>query len=450
MIGGSPINGTYTYTSAAGTVPAAGTNLTEGVTFTPQDSTDYPPVNTIVVVNVAQATPNVSVNSFSLSYGTALANSQLSGTAKWLVGGAQVNVPGAYSYTSAAGTVLGAGNGQTESVTFTPQDTTDYDTVTTSVTIDVGPVVPTVSVNLVKLTYGTALDKSQLGAAPPRRRLAAARSALPARPTPTRVPRARVLGGGNGPDRVGDLHLPKSAARVLRSHHSIAVTINVAQATPVVSVNPVDLAYGTALANAQLSGGASWTVNGAVVNVPGTFSYKSAGGTVLNAGSGQMESVTFTPQDSTDYSTATATVTINVSAAAPVTLTLATIPAQSVDVGQALELNVSRFASETNAPTLSLTYSLGSGAPSGATIIPTTGVLSWPVGANQQIGTYPITVQVADNGSPQHTASETFNVSVVDPSPVTISGATVHHEEGFHDHADVLRSREPGHGEQFQ
>ena len=141
--------------------------------------------------------------------------------------------------------------------------------------------------------------------------------------------------------------------------------------------------------------------------------------------------MTFTPQDTTDYNTATATVTINVSAPPPVTLSLVTIPTQSVDVGQALQLNVSSFASETNAPTLSLTYSLGSGAPSGATISPTSGPLTWPMGANQQIGTYPITVQVADNGSPQHTASETFNVSVVDPSPVTISGATVTTKKGF-------------------
>jgi hypothetical protein len=38
---------------------------------------------------------------------------------------------------------------------------------------------------------------------------------------------------------------------------------------------------------------------------------------------------------------------------------------------------------------------------------------------------------VSDNGSPQHTASETFNVSVVDPSPVTVSGATVTTKKGF-------------------
>ena len=75
-----------------------------------------------MTVNVAQATPTVSVNPVNITYGTALANSQLSGTATWTVGGNPVTVPGTFTYTSAAGTVLGAGNGQSEAVTFTPSD----------------------------------------------------------------------------------------------------------------------------------------------------------------------------------------------------------------------------------------------------------------------------------------------------------------------------------------
>ena len=63
------------------------------------------------------------------------------------------------------------------------------------------------------------------------------------------------------------------------------MTVNVAQATPtVVSVNPVNITYGTALANGQLSGTASWTVNGSTVTVPGTFTYTSAAGTRARRG----------------------------------------------------------------------------------------------------------------------------------------------------------------------
>ena len=59
-------------------------------------------------------------------------------------------------------------------------------------------------------------------------------------------------------------------------------------------------------------------------------------------------------------------------------------------------------------------------------------MLSWTVGANQQIGTYPITIQVSDNGSPQRSASETFNITVVDPGPAPmITQAKVTTKKGF-------------------
>ena len=38
---------------------------------------------------------------------------------------------------------------------------------------------------------------------------------------------------------------------------------------------------------------------------------------------------------------------------------------------------------------------------------------------------------VSDNGSPQRSASETININVVDPNPVTISSATVTTRKGF-------------------
>ena len=49
----------------------------------------------------------------------------------------------------------------------------------------------------------------------------------------------------------------------------------------------------------------------------GTFTYTPSAGTVLTAGSGQTLSVSFTPTDTTDYTTATATATINVAKATP-------------------------------------------------------------------------------------------------------------------------------------
>ena len=78
----------------------------------------------------------------------------------------------------------------------------------------------------------------------------------------------------------------------------------------------------------------------------------------------------------------------------------AAIPAQNLTIGATFQFNVNTYASDPNNPTLPLTYSLVSGAfPSGATIDPTTGLLTWAT-AGQQTGPYSFTVQVADDSSP--------------------------------------------------
>jgi hypothetical protein len=66
---------------------------------------------------------------------------------------------------------------------------------------------------------------------------------------------------------------------------------------------PADITYGTALSATQLN---------ATANVPGSFVYTPAAGTVLNAGAAQTLSVTFTPTDAANYTGATATTTITV------------------------------------------------------------------------------------------------------------------------------------------
>ena len=87
---------------------------------------------------------------------------QLSGTATFTVNGSSVNVPGTFAYTTSDGTLLNAGNGQSEQVTFTPTDSTDYATVQTTVIVNVAQATPQVAVNLVSITYGTALSNTQL------------------------------------------------------------------------------------------------------------------------------------------------------------------------------------------------------------------------------------------------------------------------------------------------
>jgi hypothetical protein len=90
-------------------------------------------------------------------------------------------------------------------------------------------------------------------------------------------------------------------------------TLDVRQATPTITwSNPAAILSGTALGATPLDATASATVGGVSVSVLGTFTYTPGAGTLLNVGNGQTLSVSLTPADSTDYTTAGATVTINV------------------------------------------------------------------------------------------------------------------------------------------
>ncbi len=74
---------------------------------------------------------------------------------------------------------------------------------------------------------------------------------------------------------------------------------------------PAPITYGTPLGSTQLDASAS--VGG--TSVTGTFAYNPPSGTVLNAGA-QTLSLTFTPTDTTDYSTATGSTNLTVNQAA--------------------------------------------------------------------------------------------------------------------------------------
>src|SRR5262249_33832165 len=125
-----------------------------------------------------------------------------------------VAVPGTFVYTPGAGTVPPTGQNFALSVTFTPTDTADYNTVTALSDVDVDPATPVI-------TWPT----------------------------------------------------------------------------------PADIIDGTPLSATQLN---------ATANVPGTFTYTPAAGTVLSPGQNQALGVVFTPTDLTDYNVTGATVFLNV------------------------------------------------------------------------------------------------------------------------------------------
>ncbi len=283
------VPGTFSYSPASGTILSAGNNQTLTVSFTPSDPIRFLPAAASVAINVLKATPMVTwANPADLVYGTALSATQLDATA---------NVPGSLSYNPASGTVLHAGSNQTLSVTFTPDDATDYTTTTSSVALNVLKATPVLSwANPADIVFGTALSATQLDATA---NVPGSFSYSPASGTVPHAGSNQTLSVTFTPDDAIDYSIATAS-----------VTVNVLKATPVLNwPNPADIVFGTALSATQLD---------ATANVPGSFSYSPASGTVLHAGNNQMLTVTFNPDDAIDYSIATASVTVNVLKATPV------------------------------------------------------------------------------------------------------------------------------------
>jgi len=256
------------------------------ITINAQDAVGNPSAPSVLNYSVGQATPTITwTTPAAITYGTALGAAQLDATA---------SVPGTFAYTPAAGTVLGAGP-QTLSVTFTPTDATDYTTATATVSMTVSQATPTITwATPAAITYGTALSAAQLDAT----------ASVPG--TFLYSPAAgTVLGAGS--QLLSVTFKPTDASDYSNATANVSLQVNKASST-ITWATPAAITYGTALSSAQLD---------AVASVPGTFVYSPAAGTVLNVGS-QPLSVSFTPTDAIDYSTATANVSLQVNPAASV------------------------------------------------------------------------------------------------------------------------------------
>ena len=99
---------------------------------------------------------------------------------------------------------------------------------------------------------------------------------------------------------------------------------------------------------------------------------------------------------------------------------LAAIPNQKVYANTLLSFTVS--ATDADQPPQTLTFTLGSGAPPGATIT-TNGILAWTPAAAQAPSTNSITVTVTDNGVPALSSSQSFTVVVYPPNTPPVLAA---------------------------
>ena len=302
-----------------------------------------------------------------ITYGTPLSSTQLDATA---------NIPGTFTYTLAAGTVLHAGQ-QTLSVQFTPTDTSDYTDATAMAVINVTPAPLTVTADNASKIYGAALPTltasytgfvngdtsaslttqptlgttataaspvgtyaiTASGAVDGDYSITYANGTLTVTPAPLTITAnnptkvygqanpaltGTISGLVNGDTDIATYTTTATASSgvgtyaitpsLSDSNYNITFnngTLTVTPATPVITwANPADITYGTPLSSTQLD---------ATANIPGTFIYTLAAGTVLHAGQ-QTLSVQFTPTDTSDYTDATATAVINVTPA-PLTIT---------------------------------------------------------------------------------------------------------------------------------
>jgi Leucine-rich repeat (LRR) protein len=141
--------GRFTYDPPAGTVLHAGPSQTLSVTFTPDDPATYTTASRSATINVIRATPVITwANPADIVYGTPLSPTQLNATAE---------IPGSLVYSPSAGTVLNAAPSQALIVTFTPTDTSDYESTQKAVTIRVTPAPLTIRANDATKVYGQPL-----------------------------------------------------------------------------------------------------------------------------------------------------------------------------------------------------------------------------------------------------------------------------------------------------
>jgi hypothetical protein len=282
------VPGKFAYTPAVGSMLAAGTQ-TLSVSFTPTDGVDYLPAQATVSLTVAKATPAITwPKPAAIPFGIALSDVQLN---------AKASVPGAFSYTPAAGELLSAG-AHTLSATFTPANVADYTAAQAGVSLTVTKSKPSITWPKPEpITYGAALSARQLNA------------------TASVEGRFAYIPGAGAVLSAGT-HTPSvtftPADTVNCATAQAAVSLVVLKATPAIEwPGPADISYGTPLSSAQLN---------ATASVPGTFVYEPASGEMLTAGVHSL-TVTFTPTDIADYTPAQASVSLTVTDAAATVLT---------------------------------------------------------------------------------------------------------------------------------
>ncbi|MGI9466391.1 MAG: beta strand repeat-containing protein, partial [Rubripirellula sp.] len=234
-------------------------------------------------------------------YGTALSGTQLNASPN--DGGQPSSSPvlGSFIYAPSTGAVLQAGDAQTLTTTFTPNELREFRVTEATVAINVSKADPIIDwSDPADIVYLTPLSSTQFDAVE-QSGLAGSFDYTPATGT--------ILSAGND-QTLSVTFIPADNDNF--NNATADVLIDVLRATPSISwSNPAAIPYGTPLSATQLNA----TADG---DLPGTFVYDPSAGTVLDVGVGQTLSVEFFPTESLNYNTVSASVDINVVKADPV------------------------------------------------------------------------------------------------------------------------------------
>ncbi len=359
LIGTATIsNGSGSITSSA---VSAGTHQI-AVSYTSTGLTQ--PLTTSAALVVNKATPVLAwPTPAAIFTSTPISATQLNAVATGVTGAV---LPGSFVYNPAAGTTLTAGS-HTLLATFTPTDSTDYNTNTAQVTIQVtAPIANTIAIqeSANPITFGQSETFTVIVNGSDGKPFSGGNANFTS--DGVAIGSATVVSGAAsiiatslapGMHQIGVSYTDSSLTQALTT----SATITVNKATPVITwSSPASIYNTTALSNTQLDALATGVTK---ATLPGTFVYSPAAGTMLPAGT-QKLTTTFTPNDTTDYTTATAQVTIlvanspiNISSISPNSTPLGTNPLSITITGggftstSVLEVNGSAVATSVKSAT---------------------------------------------------------------------------------------------------
>jgi alpha-tubulin suppressor-like RCC1 family protein len=281
LLGGTAsVPGTFAFENP-GTIPNAGESL-HNLVFTPTDTEHYQPVTVSMKVKVDKANPLlVALPAVTRAiHGQTLAEATLANGI--------TSVSGTFTFTSTAPVSAGTTR---QTVTFTPDDTTNYNALTAELDVTVVPATPSVltSPTATPIAAGQTLNSSTL-------------SGGEASVEGTFTWENSNTAPDTGTTTQNFVFTPNDTTNYTSTNGTVSVTVN--KATPTVTSPPITSAitFGQSLSNSTLESG--------IASVAGTFAWTNPT-TEPNAGTAS-HAFTFTPDDTTNYQVTTGTVSVTV------------------------------------------------------------------------------------------------------------------------------------------